>query len=162
MPGPPPIPTHLKLLRGNPGHQKLNRREPQPARGKQCPPPPEFLDDDAKAEWARVGPHLWRLGLLTPIDTSLFAVYCAYYAHWRHAEEAIAAAAAADPATHGLVVATKEGGPRVNPMVKIAGTMAAEMVRVAGLFGMTPASRARIAVADPDPPPSKFHGLIAG
>jgi P27 family predicted phage terminase small subunit len=161
LPGPPPIPSHLKLLRGNPGHQKLNRREPQPARGKQCPPPPEFLDDDAKAEWRRVGPHLWRLGLLTPIDASLFAVYCAYCAQWRQALAAIAADAAADPDTHGLVVPTKEGAPRVNPMIKIAGTMAAEMVRVAAQFGMTPASRARIAVDDPDPPPSKFDGLLA-
>ncbi len=30
MPGPRPTPTYLKLLRGNPGKRKLNKREPQP------------------------------------------------------------------------------------------------------------------------------------
>jgi P27 family predicted phage terminase small subunit len=82
-------------------------------------------------------------------------------AAWRQALAAIAADAAADPSTHGLLVETKEGAARINPMVKIAEQMAAEMVRVAGLFGMTPASRARVAVGDPDPGPSKFDGLLA-
>jgi P27 family predicted phage terminase small subunit len=101
------------------------------------------------------------MNLLTAVDTSLFAVYCAFYSHWCDAESAIAADASANPDTRGLLVETKEGAPRINPMVKIAEQMAAEMLRIATHFGMTPASRSRIALGDPDPGPSKFDGLLA-
>ena len=30
MPGPKPKPTRLKVLQGNPGHQKLPKNEPKP------------------------------------------------------------------------------------------------------------------------------------
>jgi hypothetical protein len=46
--GPKPVPTHLKLLRGNPGHQVLNKNEPQPMLGDEPLPPPHYLDGYAK------------------------------------------------------------------------------------------------------------------
>ena len=62
MPGRPPTPTHLKLLRGNPGKRPI-RPEPQPEQPPTPPEPPDFLTGYAFDEWRRVAPELHRLGL---------------------------------------------------------------------------------------------------
>ena len=59
-PGPPPTPTNLKLLRGNPGKRKLNTNEPDPEPA--IPPCPSHLDKVAKKEWRRVSKELLALG----------------------------------------------------------------------------------------------------
>src|SRR4051812_32697332 len=59
MQGRKPTPAALKLIQGNPGKRPI-RQEPQPERG-DLPEPPEFLAEDAKAEWRRVAPELYRL-----------------------------------------------------------------------------------------------------
>jgi P27 family predicted phage terminase small subunit len=161
MPGPRPIPTHLKLLRGNPGHQKLNKHEPQPARTPEVPEPPAFLAGYAADEWKRVAPGLYHCGLLTIIDVQPLAAYCSAYSRWRTAEEVLRTMAERDPMTHGLLIKRADGaGP--NPMVRIAANAAEAMVSFAGHFGMSPAARARIAagVGFEPPPGGKFDGLI--
>jgi hypothetical protein len=50
----PAMPTQLKLLRGNPGKRAIPP-EPQPLRPDEIPDPPNFLLDDAKDEWRRLG-----------------------------------------------------------------------------------------------------------
>lgn len=73
MPGPPPKPTALKILTGNPGKRKLNDREPMPE--PRCAPP-AWLAPEALVEWKRQAPPLERLGLLTEIDGEAFATLC--------------------------------------------------------------------------------------
>src|SRR5262245_62892177 len=63
--GPRPIPTHLKVLRGNPGKQRLNREEPEPMLPPAPPEAPEYLTSYARAEWERIVTELYRLKLLT-------------------------------------------------------------------------------------------------
>ena len=165
MRGPPPIPTRLKVLRGNPGHAKLNQPEPQPDRGEACPETFPWLDVYAQEEWNRTAPGLWHLGLLTIADIGPFASYCVSFSIWRRAIEQLAVDARQNPGTRGgLLVESQDGGPRISPLVKIATTAAAEMIKAATQFGMAPAARARIAAAgwEPPPEPSKFDGLIAG
>ncbi len=73
MRGRKPVPTALKVVRGNPGKRALNTREAEPA-----PPatltPPDWLAEDAKREWADKAPMLHRLGLLTEADLDAFAL----------------------------------------------------------------------------------------
>src|SRR4051812_10277714 len=71
--GPPPKPTKLQQLRGNPGKRKLNDREPEPAPG--TPTVPSWLPAEAKAEWRRVVPELGRLRLLSVIDRGTLSAY---------------------------------------------------------------------------------------
>jgi P27 family predicted phage terminase small subunit len=144
MPGPRPTPTHLKLLRGNPGHQKLNTDEPQPPRPPQVPEPPGFLVGYGADEWHRVGPELYALGLLTALDVMPLAAYCQAYHHWRTAEEALARMAEKDPVTGALLIKSTLGDPRANPLIRVANNAAADMIRFAGEFGMTPSARARV------------------
>jgi P27 family predicted phage terminase small subunit len=162
MPGPPPTPLHLRLLRGNPGKRAL-RPEPEPARGEACPDPPPFVVGYAADEWWRVAPELWRLGLLRITDTAALSVYCVSYSRWRTAEETLARLAESDPTTSALLIKATDGNPRRNPLVKIAADAADAMIRFAGEFGLTPVARSRLAagVGGRLPGVGKFDGLLA-
>src|ERR1051325_8916258 len=59
VPGPPPTPLHLRLLRGNPGKRGL-RPEPEPPREAECPEPPPFVTGFAADEWWRAA-HFVRM-----------------------------------------------------------------------------------------------------
>ena len=163
MSGPPPTPTYLKLLRGNPGKRKINRNEPQPTIPARRPEPPAFLSAYAKEEWNLVAPEAFALHMLTALDTACLSAYVESYALWRTAEEALALMAANDPVMRGLIVKGKRGTAIENPLVYTARQAARDMVRYAGEFGFTPASRSRINGGfDTTPrPPSKFGDLLA-
>ena len=82
-----PKPTALKVLEGNPGHRPLNKKEPM-LKGR-LPRCPDWLEDDAKKEWKRLGKVLAEMGMLTNLDMMAFAGYCQAYARWKGAEEFI-------------------------------------------------------------------------
>ena len=150
------LPTHLKLLRGNPGRRAI-LPEPEPTVPDKLPEPPGFLNEDAVNEWWRVVPELHALGLLTVLDVMPLAAYCAAFAHWIEAERLLSAMAAKD-ATSGLLVRGQAGSLMVNPLLKIARNAAADMVRFAGEFGMTPVARSHISASPVAG--GKFLGLV--
>jgi P27 family predicted phage terminase small subunit len=157
--GPPPTPNVVKLMRGNPGKRRINS-EPEPQIPESVPEPPSFITGYAMDEWWRAAPELHRLRLLTIVDVMPFAAYCQSYARWRTAEEALAKMAERDAATSGLLVKRADGNAGQNPLVRIAANAAADMVRFAGEFGLSPAARARISAGVGYEPPSKFDGLL--
>lgn len=122
MPGPPPEPTQLKILKGNPGKRPLNTAEPQPRR--EPPTCPLWLLPEAKREWRRIVPELSRLGLLTVVDRAALAAYCQSWARYVDAETAASA----------------------SKVRLYADLMRAFLVQ----FGLTPASRAKLS-AGPAP-----------
>jgi P27 family predicted phage terminase small subunit len=128
------------------------------------PEPPAYLSGHGRAEWERLAPEVFRLGLLTVVDLHLFGAYCKTYGIWRNAQEALARVAEDDPAFGGLVVRTRKGNAMVNPLYWTARGAASDLVQIAGEFGFTPVARARIAAGPFGPPdaPSKFLGLIPG
>jgi P27 family predicted phage terminase small subunit len=149
----PPTPFRLRVLRGNPSKKPL-RPEPQPKSAKTFPSPPIFLSEYAVYEWNRTGPELWTLGLLTILDETSFAAYCQAYGLWRLAEERLA--------SEDLVAPGSERNKVQNPLLKIAGQAARDLIRFGMEFGLTPSSRARIAAGyEPPRPPSKFGDLLA-
>jgi P27 family predicted phage terminase small subunit len=159
MRGRRPIPTYLKLLRGNPGHQRLNENEPQP-QPVETPDAPDYLSGHALDEWNRVAPGLCVMGLLTILDVHVLAAYCVSYCRWREAEELLAEFRARDPTTKGLLVRSRSGDARINPLVKVSRLMAADTLRYGSEFGFTPAARTRISVGPSAVPASPFDGLI--
>src|SRR5689334_3828108 len=50
--GPAPKPTAIKKIQGNPGKRPLNENEPQLEPG--IPECPDYLDEIARKEWARI------------------------------------------------------------------------------------------------------------
>lgn len=78
MASPKPKPVHLKLIegRGN-GRDSGGRKVAEAPKFKRLPPvAPEWLPDEAAAEWARVVPELSRLELLKPVDRASLTAYC--------------------------------------------------------------------------------------
>lgn len=142
--GPKPTPTHLALVRGNPGKRKL----PDPAKEIRAPldepTPPTHLSDEAKVEWGRIVSILFQLKLMTQLDRGPLAAYCQAYGRWVQAERALAAMAEKDMLTRGLMIKTTGGNLIQNPLVGSANKAQADMVRYAAEFGMTPSARTRL------------------
>ncbi len=160
-PGPRPVPTHLRVLRGNPDHRPI-RNEPQPLIPDDCPEPPPFLSAYANDEWWRIGDELHRLGLLTKVDIPALAAYCDAFGQWRMAAESLAKMQANDPIMNGMIIKPNTTAG-VNPLVSSCASIAADVVRYAAEFGLTPAARSRITPACiGDNSQSKFAGLLAG
>lgn len=135
-------PTILKVLQGNPGKRPLNKKEAMPAAT--MPDCPSHLSDRARREWARTGPILNRIGLLTEADKAAFAAYCVAYARWADAEEQLI--------KHGLLVkypskvAEGQFVLQQSPMLGIANRSMDQMKSFLSEMGMTPSSRSRIQV----------------
>lgn len=121
--------------------------------------PPPFLCDDAKVEWGRISAELYALRVLTNLDTGVLAAYCQSFAVWKQATEAINVMAKGDLLTKGLMIKTTNGNAIQNPLVGTANKAAADMVRYAAEFGMTPSARSRL-TGGIEPKKSKFDGLI--
>jgi P27 family predicted phage terminase small subunit len=148
------VPYELARLRGNPGKRRL-RPGPQPSQAEAPPEPLPYLGEAAQAEWRRLSPELHRLGLLTPLDQSLFAVYCASFGRWMTAEGLLE--------TEGLLAKGSTGNTVVHPLTKIATQAARDVCRYAAEFGMTPCARARMREwppGDGGAGPRKFDGLL--
>ncbi len=128
-----PKPTAIKLLEGNPGCRPLNRTEPKPTGSPVCP---DWLEDEAKAEWERMGKILEDMGVLTEVDTMAFAGYCQAYARWKEAEEFLS--------QHGSIIRTPNGYLQQVPQVSIAQTNLKIMLKFCEQFGLTPSARSRI------------------
>jgi P27 family predicted phage terminase small subunit len=108
---------------------------------------PAELGEDAKKEWRRVARELHQCGLLTTIDRVALAAYCDAYGRWAQATKALAQMAEADPTGRSaLLVKTSNGTAVQNPLIGIANKAAADMVRYASEFGMTPSARSRVHV----------------
>jgi P27 family predicted phage terminase small subunit len=153
MRGRKPVPTHLKLLRGNPAKRELGS-EPQPERLEQPSQAPAFLLPEAKAEWKRLAPELVELGLLTSLDLQTFAIYCQAFGRAEQAERIFAETGGA------LTIRGARGGEIVNPLLRIARDAGNEAMRIGAEFGLSPLSRLRLTGIAPPKPPSKFNGLI--
>ena len=154
MPGPPPKPTHLRLIEG-----KRNRhpgvKEPAPKRG--IPAVPAHLSGEAKAEWHRIARELNTIGLLTRIDRAALAGYCQAWADWVEAEDQLAKYGKVVKSPVRTVTRRKHGSgdeetehmggvPMASPFLSIRNRALEFMHKFLVEFGMTPASRSRISV----------------
>ena len=140
-PGPRPKPTGLKLLEGNPGKRRLNRKEPKP--NVEAPRCPTWLDAEARAEWRRVVPRLLELRVIAQIDRACLATYCIAWSRLRRAE--------AELMRDGLTY-TRDGMIKRHPAAGIAHEAAAELRAFAAEFGLTASSRTRVEAGRADEP----------
>jgi len=136
MPGPPPKPTALKQLEGNPGKRRLNRKEPKFSCIQKCP---SFLDAEAKREWRRISAELLAVGLLTSADRVALAGYCAAFSRWVKAEKLRQQAPA-------VLQSKRTGALYSNPIVGEASAALDQLRKYLIEFGLTPASRSRLQI----------------
>ncbi len=137
MGGRKPTPTKLKVLNGNPGRRPLNDREPIAPTG--IPECPDWLDEEAKAEWQRIVPELQLMGMLSRADRPALAAYCTAWSRWKNAEEQVRKFGA-------IVKSPEKGFPMKSPYLSIAEQSLETMRKLMVEFGLTPSSRSRIRI----------------
>lgn len=140
--GPPPKPTALRVLDGNPSKRALNRNEPKPT--VKTPTCPKELSPTAKKEWRRITRELEPLGMLTALDLAGLAAYCALYARWVEAEDKVREI--------GMLMKTPNGYPILNPYLTVAQASLKQMRGYLQEFGLSPAARSRVTVEQPEKP----------
>lgn len=131
-------------MTGNAGRRPLDLDSgPQFQAG--APALPDFLDDAASREWARIVPELDRAGLLTTVDHAALALYCQAYSRWRLAELKLQLAATNEGAVdHGLITRTKNGFEQLNYWLVISNKAQEQVLRYLSEFGLSPVARARV------------------
>lgn len=136
--GRPPVPTHLKIIRGNPGKRKINRNEPKPV-GDLKDVPAHFTDE-LRDVWNYAIENA-PPGLLKRIDSSVLETWCV--AHVLHRK------ALAEVTKFGMLMkAPKTGVPVQSPYLPVVNKQALIMMRAIDHLGFSPASRTRIMTGD--------------
>lgn len=143
MRGRKPLPTNVKLLRGNPGKRQISLDQFRPEA--RIPPCPKHLQGEAKREWARVTRLLDECAMIAAVDRGALAMLCTCWGRYVNAEEMIEKAAEQAPGSHGLFVKSPNNFPVQSPWLAVS-NRAMDMYRQwCAEFGITPAQRARVA-----------------
>ena len=146
------MPSQIKRLKGNPGRRPISEDEPKPLVPPGVPEPPDWLEAYAKDEWGVVAPELHRMGLLTAVDLTAFAVYCQSYARWRAAEEWIS--------EHGNTVVLRDKGTVMRaPQAIVAQAALVDLNRFGSAFGLSPSARTSIQAVPVAKTETKFKKL---
>jgi P27 family predicted phage terminase small subunit len=138
--GRPPVPTQLKILRGNPGKRRLNELEPTPPQtGVEMP---EYLGPVARQRWGRVLPLLQSVRVMTQADIEALARYCDTYEWW------LATRAKLQKEGDTYPILNDKGDIKYiaqRPEVAIAHKLAAQLHVLEADFGLNPSSRTKLA-----------------
>lgn len=139
--GPPPKPSVIRELEGNPGGLPVNRQEPKPQAVLSIDPP-DHLDEEEKMLWRSIAPEMVRLGLLTVVDVVPFSRYIEALKQYRQAKRQL----------NGILMITLRNPDgtikyvQQNPMLHTMNQASDRMLRLEQQFGMTPAARVRLMV----------------
>jgi P27 family predicted phage terminase small subunit len=135
-------PAALKLLNGRGNGKDAAGRTVNTGPGyvRGAPDPPEWLSDEARAEWRRVVPELERLRLLSRVTRSSLAGYCETWATF--------VAATRELQEHGGLTINAKQGTLAHPAVAIQRNTSAELRRWATEYGLTPASEQKVKAPD--------------
>ena len=140
MPGPPPQPTALKVVKGNPGKRALPKNEPKP-KAADIATMPKGLTREAKKYWPPVAKILSDANVLTEMDTVSLTMYCEAHARWVKCNNRIA--------REGMITTTATGNIMQHPAVVIGNKAFDQMRQILIEFGMTPASRTKVQTVAP-------------
>ncbi len=136
MDGRKPKPTALKILQGNPGGRALNKHEPKFVAA--IPICPDELCDDAKLEWGRLAPYLFKANLMTEADRAAFAGYCQAYGRWIAAERELK--------VEGEILRSDKNNLVQNPRLWVANRALEQVYKFLSEFGLSPSSRTRLRI----------------
>jgi P27 family predicted phage terminase small subunit len=126
------LPENVRALRGNAGKRTSTSR---PKAVVAAPEAPDWLAEEARAEWDRVTPELERMGLIARIDGAILAAYCCAWAVFVSVATVLDPTTTVDDPTHP---GRPFGGRRKDPRWQIYRESAA-MVRTLGReLGLTP------------------------
>jgi P27 family predicted phage terminase small subunit len=140
MRGRKPVPSYLKVLRGNPGKRALNENEPVPEG--RLADPPDWMSESQQTGWNYAIEHA-PPGLLKKLDRSVLAAWVVAEDLHRKASEQVE--------KFGILTkAPNTGLPIQSPYLPVVNKQAQILLKAAEQLGFTPASRTRIQVEEPD------------
>jgi P27 family predicted phage terminase small subunit len=161
--GPAPLPSNVHRLHGNPSKLPASKLNAEVRPEVRLPDPPEHLLEAAKAEWHRLGPEMVRLGLISDLDRAAYAAYCQAWARWVQAEAKLKELDEA-----GLIEVTPSGYKQIGVWQQLSNRAVDQMHKFITEFGLTPSSRARFTVVNPqltlfsdEPATGSAHGQPA-
>jgi len=140
MRGRTPKPTAIKKLENNPGHRPLPENEPQPER--QIPAMPRGMGEEFKNFWKQIALQLDELNVLTALDGPALTIMAVHYANAKVAAKMLA--------KEGLQAEDENGALRKHPLNQVLRDNSTAFRQWAIQFGLTPASRARLQISEPD------------
>lgn len=140
-----PRPAALKLVNGvGPGRDSGGRKVPVTPPFKRLPPEaPDWLPEEARAEWARIVPELSRLDLVKPIDRASLTAYCLTWDRLVRAQSEI-------EADGGSVLGHNSQGRVRHPAVAVLEASSKELRAWAQEFGLTPSAEQRVSAKGGD------------
>lgn len=145
-----PIPTHLKLLSGNPGKRPLNTDEPVVKQTLKNTKPPKELSAVAKKMWVNTLDNSPE-DLLKVLDFTELMRFCVSYDLYLTALKNVQ--------KYGAVVVNEKGFAIESPWVKIMNKQSEIMAASGSNLGFSPVSRTRIRMTMEKPKESKFSNL---
>jgi P27 family predicted phage terminase small subunit len=98
---------------------------------------PMWLDEFQIEAWERVTTSLDKLGILSVTDADAITLYCVTYGRWRKA--------CAEISHDGTSVVSDSGAVKSNPASAVVSQCERQMMSLLESFGLTPASRSRVA-----------------
>lgn len=142
MPGPPPSPAKLRLLKGKgPGTDSSGRKvRAQPVDVAFLPDAPEHLPELAAAQWDHVCAGLRRMEIAGPVDMGALEAFCMAYQRMRDAEAVIA--------EDGMFTAGSTGQLVAHPAVAISAQARQQIGTLGAQLGLTPAARLRMTLPE--------------
>jgi P27 family predicted phage terminase small subunit len=160
--GPQPLPANVHILRGNPSKLPSANLFDEFKPEVEIPSSPSWIWPEAKKEWKRLTAELLRYGLVSKLDRGALVLYVQAWAKMVWAEQmlsrAMAAAeekrAAAEAAGEeytggdGIMVRTNGGNFTYSHYWVVGRRSAEDVNRYLALFGLSPASRARVTTSD--------------
>src|SRR4051794_28623099 len=127
MAGRPPKPTALLELQGTARKHRHAKRAGEPKVPKGFPVAPEWLQPEAKAEWARVCHGYAEAGIVTPLDRGMLTTYCQMWARYVASETA-------------------------EPYVMLPASFISTMASVANKLGLNSSGRVKLRMPDEQKP----------
>lgn len=135
-----PTPTALKILRGNPGHRKLNAREPKPQLGATFPAWLHGLGDPAYKEvWDDLAGRLEAIKVLTEADAEALGQLVHKVTLYRTAAQALTTGISYQTVTETGAVMYRQ-----KPEYTIVSDLGKQIRGLLTDFGLTPSSRSKV------------------
>ena len=148
--GPPPAPSILKYIRGNPSKETLREDEPTPDMLTEGVAAPAWLEGLALQKWNEAAPVLVRMRVLTEADTEALARYCALWERWKIAYDRCKSLG--DEVTHLEPDPNRTDGKlrikytQVAPWASQMKNIGRDLLRLEQEFGLTPSSRSQVSI----------------
>lgn len=137
-----PLPANIHILNGNPSKKPAAALMAEIRPDVETPEPPDFLTDEALAEWHRICPLLERVGLISGLYRASLAAYCQAWGRYAYAEARIK-----ELREDAMIEQTPSGYRQMGVWLQISNRAAAEIKSLSSEFGLTPAAIARASSA---------------